>query len=135
MEKSEKEVERLKKENEELSKHVEAEKKKDEEVTQLKDRVAELEDEVKFQFAVITIKVKAAMANKFLLGKFKKKEKDLHTMVNDYLIMGGFKDLESEEKKEDAADATMSTTESGLLDPGAEDLAVTAGDDVGNADQ
>lgn len=41
---------------------------------ELKKKAADFEDDVKYQEAEITVKVKAAMANKFLLGRFKDKE-------------------------------------------------------------
>lgn len=39
---------------------------------ELKKKVVDLEDEVKYQEPEITVKVKAAVANKFLLGRFKR---------------------------------------------------------------
>ncbi|KAL2944002.1 Dihydroorotate dehydrogenase [Bienertia sinuspersici] len=44
--------------------------------------VSELEDEMAYQEAKTTLKIKASMANKFLMGKFDGKKKDLQIMVD-----------------------------------------------------
>lgn len=79
---------------------------------ELKKRVLGFEDEVKYQEAEITVKVKAAMANKFLSDKFKDKEQTMRTLVDDYLLIGNIKDLELEDEKDDGVDATVSAAES-----------------------
>lgn len=69
-------------------------------------------ESLKCQEVEITVKVKAAMANNFLLNKFKNKEQMLLTLVDDYLLIGNIKDLESEDEKDDGVDATASTADS-----------------------
>lgn len=111
LETREKEVKKLREENESLKMQLEDIKAKEDEIGRLKETVKNMGDDLKYQEAVVTVRVKASMANKFLLGKFEGKKKDLETMVNDYLRLGVIKDLESEEKEE-AGDADKSTADS-----------------------
>lgn len=73
---------------------------------ELRKKVVHLEDEMKYQEAEITIKVKTSIANKFLLDKFNNKEQMLRTVMDDYLLIGNIEDLESEDEKDDGIDAT-----------------------------
>lgn len=89
----------------------------------LSSQVAGLQEELKDQEAETIMRVRASMANKFLLGKTDTKY--LQTLVDDYLRFGSIKDLESEgeEKdgeKEDMADALASTANSGSTGPAGE---------------
>lgn len=78
----------------------------------LSSQVAGLQEELKDQEAEIIMRVRASMANRFLLGRADTKY--LQSLVDDYLRFGNIKDLESEgEEKEDATDALASTANSG----------------------
>lgn len=75
-----------------------------------------LEDNWKDAEAMATIKIRASMANKFLLKKFEGKEAQLRSLIDDYLDFGNIKDLESDTEGEVAGEADQFTAESDRKD-------------------
>uniref|UniRef100_A0A803L267 Uncharacterized protein n=1 Tax=Chenopodium quinoa TaxID=63459 RepID=A0A803L267_CHEQI len=87
--------------------------KKEEEMTELHAKIVDLEDDNRNIEAMATLKIKAYMANGFLMSKYvgEPGKKKLRQLVDEYMIVGHIRDLAPEDAKADELDPEKSTAE------------------------